>query len=270
MQTEVSALYRAAIWNAQASLSVLDTSALKYEARRRHHLSQPAADTLGRALTAAAFLCGWLEEDGRLALVIDGGGNCGKIRVSGNGRLELSGYLESDAATGTIEECVGKNGTFSVAREEGGLPFTGACRLAAGDITADLAAYLQESEQRPTAAAIFERTDGGSGGVFIQPLPGAEEEILRRAKRFLSENPLKDMEIKQILSLFGAENAEKREVRFLCSCSREKAERAVLSLGETAARELIKEQGDIKVHCHECNTDYTFDGAAVGSIFKRR
>ena len=54
---------------------------------------------------------------------------------------------------------------------------------------------------------------------------------------------------------------------FRCSCSREKAARAVLSLGRAEAERIAGEDGGIAVHCHECNTDHRFSEEDIRRLF---
>ena len=41
------------------------------------------------------------------------------------------------------------------------------------------------------------------------------------------------------------------------------------SLGETQMREIIQQDGAVRVHCHYCNTDYAFDEKDADEIFKK-
>ena len=267
MQKEMSALYRAAIWNNTASLAVVDGASLIRSIAARHALSDCAAEALGRVLTCAAYLCGWIEEDEQYSLIINGNGLLGKIHAFGNGALKLCGSIERDVAQGMqadITECVGAQGYLSVVRSGGkGLPFTGTCALAEGDVTKDIAAYFAESEQRPTAVCLYQ-----GGGVFVQPLTGADESVLLRAQEAV-KRCRRDMTAREILTMFGAEGAEEREITFGCTCSREKAERAVLSAGEEVARAVVESEGALRVHCHECNSDYCFGEKDINALFEK-
>lgn len=70
-----------------------------------------------------------------------------------------------------------------------------------------------------------------------------------------------------ILSDFGAADAAKREARFACHCSRERAASAVLAMGKADALALLAERGEIAVHCHYCNTDYIFGEEDLERLF---
>jgi molecular chaperone Hsp33 len=285
-----SQILKTLVWGDSVSLAVLDTTSLVNEGIARHRLSPVAAAAFGRTLTAAAYLCSWLKgKDSSLSVTVDGVGAGGKICVAGDGNLFMRGFIERPdvqlppRADGKLDVggCVGKRGTLTVIRDDkNGLPFTGTCPLVSGEIAEDFSAYFLTSEQLPTAVALGVQigTDGtclGAGGVFLQPLPGAGEEILQRAEREIR----KFSSVSSMIAQCGAEGVLKevesvpfhaRELFYRCHCSREKIAQLVLSLGKADAEALVREEGRISVHCHYCNTDYDFNEEAVSALFSRK
>lgn len=288
MQKTVSVLCKTLIRESEVSLAVLDTTALVNEAITRHALSPVAAAALGRTLTASAYLCGWLkEEESALSVSVDGGGVGGKIFVSGDGALNLRGFVQNPSvalpprADGKLDvgRFVGREGTLTVTRDDGeGLPFSGSCPLVSGDIAEDFSAYFLQSEQRPTAVALGVKIgrDGkcaGAGGLFLQPLPFAKEENIdfcaSEIRKYAALSSLIEEEgADGILRAFGAENVQVREIRYRCRCSRERAESLVRAMGREEAESLIKERGRVTVHCDYCNTDYDFDEERLLELFE--
>lgn len=287
MPETVSKLYRALVFDERVSLAVLDTTAVVNEAISRHGLSPVAAAALGRTMTAAAYLAGWLkEEKSSLSVSVDGGGKGGKIGVAADGALNIRGYIGHPdiqlppRADGKLDvgACVGHNGTFTVIRDDGdGIPFVGTSPLVSGEIAEDVSAYFLTSEQRPTAVALGVRIgkDGkciGAGGVFLQPLPGAGDEVLDFAQEQIAKysaisGVIETAGAKSVLEAFDAKDMSVRDVHFQCHCSRERAASAVLAMGKADAYQLLKEQGKICVHCHYCNADYTFDEEDLRKLF---
>ena len=287
MPESVSKLYRALVYDGRVSLAVIDSTAIVNEAIRRHHLTPVAAAALGRTMTATVYLAGWLKDVGSsLSVSVDGGGAGGKIGVAADGALSVRGYIERPdveippRADGKLDvgRCVGKDGTFTVIRDDGeGIPFVGTSELVSGEIAEDVSAYFLTSEQRPTAVALGVRigTDGtcvGAGGLFLQPMPYAGEAAIDFAEKRIAQYPdlsrvIETRGAQGILSDFGATDVVVREARFACHCSRERAASAVLAMGRADALALLAEQGEIAVHCHYCNTDYTFDEGDVNAIF---
>lgn len=287
MPESVSKLYRALVFDGRVSLAVLDSTAIVNEAIRRHHLTPVAAAALGRTMTAAVYLAGWLKDEGSsLSVSVDGGGAGGKIGVAADGSLSVRGYIEhpdvelAPRSDGKLDvgRCVGKNGTLTVIRDDGdGIPFVGTSELVSGEIAEDVSAYFLTSEQRPTAVALGVRigADGtcvGAGGLFLQPMPYAGEAAIGYAEEKIARYPdlshvIETRGAQGILSDFGAADAAKREARFACHCSRERAASAVLAMGKADALALLAERGEIAVHCHYCNTDYTFDEGEIRALF---
>ncbi len=288
MQETVSKLYRALVFDERVSLAVLDTTAVVNEAIVRHRLSPVAAAALGRTMTAAAYLAGWLKEpSSSLSVSVDGGGAGGKVCVAADGALHVRGFVGQPClqlplrADGKLDVggFVGREGTLTVIRDDGdGIPFVGTSALVSGEIAEDFSAYFLTSEQRPTAVALGVQIAPqgeciGAGGVFLQPLPGAGEEAVafceEQIARFsdLSSAIARDG-AQGVLHGFGVADAFGREVRFACRCSRERAASAVLAMGREDAFALLAEQGKIDVHCHYCNTDHTFDENDLRKLFR--
>ena len=104
-------------------------------------------------------------------------------------------------------------------------------------------------------------------------MPFAAEESLAHA-RSIAEN-YRDIacrlqgggaeEIARELSPEGEISA--REIRFRCRCSRERAQQAVRSLRREEAEEILRAEGKISVHCHDCNTDYSFGKKEAEELF---
>ncbi len=262
------ALVRALVMNGEVSLAVLDTTALVSEAKKRHALKGTPLTVLGNALTAAAYLSSWLKvESSSLTLSIHG--ENGSVCVSGDGELYLRGYV------GGCEDGLG-GGVLSVVRDDGdGIPFAGSVALVSENADENFARYFEESEQLPTGVALYtgESENGlSAGGVFLQPLPGASENSRRSVKKEI--NACRELllrgEFSKILKRFGAKALETRYPRFACRCSREKAEAAILSMGKSDAFGLLKQEGNITVHCDYCNTDYVIDEARLLTLFSEK
>lgn len=275
------------VWGNAVSLAVLDTTALVNEAIARHGLTPVCAAALGRAMTACGYLCSWLKDgNSSLSMTFDGGGAGGKLCVAGDGALNIRGFLENPQCNLPLRKdgklnvggCVGNRGYLTVVRDDGsGLPFTGSCALVNGEIAEDVSAYFLTSEQRPTAVALGVRigADGtclGAGGVFLQPLPNAGEELLCRTEKEIA----RFSNISALIAKEGAEEVlrsvenvpfEERRVRFCCTCSRKKSEAAVLTLGREDALDIVSRQGKISVHCHYCNTEYAFTEEETKKLF---
>ncbi len=274
------------ICGGSVSLTVIDSTAVVAEGMRRHHFSAVAAAAFGRTLTACAYLCSWLKgEKSSLAVTVNGGGVGGKICVAGDSFLRMRGFVEHPDAElpprqdGKLDVggFVGKDGTITVVADDGtGIPFTGTSELVSGEIAEDFSAYFLTSEQRPTAVALGVRVKGtqilGAGGVFLQPLPGAGEEAFSYCEEQVGlfrnlSSLIEEKGADGVLRMLTDGAYTERDFSYRCHCSAKRAESAVLSLGKQDAYALLKEQGKISVHCHYCNTDYTFSKEDLKRLF---
>ena len=64
--------------------------------------------------------------------------------------------------------------------------------------------------------------------------------------------------MRKVLSDFDLDILEKSPVEYRCYCSRERMERALISLGPQQLESLIEEQGSAELHCQFCDNVQTF------------
>lgn len=272
MEKETSTISRTLICDNQLSLVVLNTTSLVREAQRRHRLIDGSLSVLGKTLTAACYLGGWLKgANSSLTISVLSDGDFGRISVLSDGNLHVRGYVEN---TAVIEGRLG-TGTLSVVRDDReGLPFAGMVPLVSEEMEENFRAYFSESEQIETGVALAVVSEGGkvfhAGGVFLQALPFADEKARSLIK---SDMPrLKQLllvgKYERILQEYGAQKIETREVKFLCSCSEKRVESLLLTMGREQARALCQDDGQISVHCEYCNTDYIFRKARIEKLFQ--
>ena len=62
---------------------------------------------------------------------------------------------------------------------------------------------------------------------------------------------------------------EEMTPEFTCDCSREKVEKALISIGEKDLREIYEDGKNEELKCHFCNTPYTFDVEDLKNMIKR-
>ena len=154
--------------------------------------------------------------------------------------LRPDGKLDVGAA-------VGQDGTLTVIRDLNMKePYVGSVGLLGGEIAEDLAAYFVESEQIPTACGLGVLVDRdqsvlAAGGYLIQLLPGAGEDTIAKVEGslmaagavtgLLRDDPDPEAMLRRALSDFDLEILEKSPIEYRCYCSRERMERALISLG---------------------------------------
>ena len=273
-------LIRTLVFDGQVSLTLADTTNITREAIRLHALSNASALVLGKTLSAMTFMSACLkEETGEISLSVKSDGLGGEIGVSGNRKLYLRGYIEHTQASGTEKELLGQSGSLTVIRDDGySRPFVGACALSSEGVDGAFEEYYRISEQLPTyIATAVEFDERGalafSGVAALQPLPFADEEVLEKTRNTPLQEVLQSVKRegveKTAETLFAPDKAvwELRTAKYQCNCSRNYLMRVLVSLGNEQMKEIIKEEGAVRVHCHYCNTDYAFTDEDRRKIF---
>ncbi|HTP65883.1 MAG TPA: Hsp33 family molecular chaperone HslO [Geobacteraceae bacterium] len=265
--------------NVRALASV--TTGLVDEARRRHGTWPAASAALGRALTGGALLGMLLKTGQRLALKFEGNGPLRKIVVEAESNGAVRGYVAepqvhmvNDEGKLDVAGALGRTGFLTVTKDLGlKEPYRGMVQLYTGEIAEDLAFYLTESEQVPSAVGlgVFVETDNSvsaAGGFLIQTMPPSDEKVIDRLMEQIGRLPPITMLLRegktpeQLLELLFTDvpylTLEKRMLAFRCTCSREKVEEALISLGREELADLIAREDETEITCDFCRESYLF------------
>ena len=257
------------------------TTNLLNVARARHGTYPTATAALGRALTGGGLMGALLDGDQRVALKFEGDGPLKKIIVEAQSNGTVRGYVEQPEV-----ELPPKNGKLDVAGALGTQgyltvtkdlqlkkPYMGVVKLYTGEIASDLAFYLTESEQIPSAVGlgVFVEPEGhvsAAGGFLLQSLPPSDEELIDTlAVRIENMQPitqqLREGKLPEDLlaDIFGDVSfimLEKRPLSFACTCSRERIEQALITLGPEEIRSIIKDDDIVDITCQFCRKQYVF------------
>ncbi|HSO73445.1 MAG TPA: Hsp33 family molecular chaperone HslO, partial [Blastocatellia bacterium] len=194
-------------------------------------------------------------------------------------------------------------GTLYVTRDAGfeiGLfkePYRGSVPIVSGEIGEDLAYYLAKSEQINSAVGIGvlmtvdHAGDGrdyepefsldrlrvsAAGGFLIQVMPDAEETLIARIEQNIERAPHCSEMIRsgltplEILETVVGETQlivlEKREPRFFCQCSRERALLIISALGRDEVEDMLAKDNGAELTCHFCNQSYQLDADDLNGI----
>jgi molecular chaperone Hsp33 len=265
------------------------------ELRRRHDTYPAPTAALGRTAMGALLLAAasLKEEEQLLTVEVRGGGPIGRILCTANGRGEVRGlvgnpHVHADSRSGKLNVAgvVGTEGHLSVTRDLGMRePYRGTVELRSGEIGEDLAYYLALSEQTHSAVGIgvFVVPAGfveAAGGFLVQLLPGLSDDEIATVEREISALPHPTTMIRDGLSprqvlerVFpgGFEVLDEYPVRFLCPCSRERFESAIVTLGGQEIQRLIEEEEKdfTEVVCHFCNEKYHFSPDQMREILRK-
>lgn len=288
-------LVRATAMEGRVRAFALDASYVVSVLQRRHDTYPAVTAALGRTAMGALLLAAasLKEEDQILTVDVRGGGPAGRILCTANGRGEVRGLVSNPHAhaesirTGKLNVAgvVGTGGYISVTKDLGMRePYQGVTELLSGEIGEDIAYYLSQSEQIPSAVGVgvFVRADGSveaAGGFLLQLLPGLTEEEISRVEQEVAALPHPTTLLREgttpegILDRIFAQGyteLDRYDVRFHCPCSRERFESAIVSLGSEEVGRIIAEEENnaTEVVCHFCNEAYHFSPEQMLDILR--
>ena len=283
-------LIKAAAANGEVRAFAAVTTDVVAEAMRRHDCYPVAAAALGRTMTGALLFAANLKNKESVTIKFKGDGPLGTVTADATADGSVRGYVDHPHVNLPLNECgkinvsggIGR-GILSVTRFTGlKEPVTGSVDITNGEVAEDLISYLYTSEQTPSSIGLGvlvspELKCLGAGGFFIQPLPGATDEVIDR----LEEN-LKGISSVSHMALEGLDAAgiaEKilggfddvkilstTDLAFRCNCSKNYITDRLLTLGEADLRAL-RDDGEAEVKCHFCNEAYTFDREDLSVIY---
>ena len=266
---------------------------LTERARQIHKTLPVATAALGRTLAAASMMGNALKGDGAsLTLQFKGGGPLGTVLAVSDNEGNVRGYVTNPHVDlplrpdGKLDvgAAVGHEGTLTVIKDlHMKEPYVGTIDLLGGEIAEDVAGYFVESEQIPTACALGVLVDRdqsvkAAGGYLIQLMPGAAEDTIAKVEggimaagavsAILEKNDDPEAMLRTVMSDFDLKILETCPVEYRCYCSRERVERALISLGREELEQMLSEQGGCQMTCQFCDAVYEFTAEDIQRLLK--
>ena len=249
------------------------------------HASYPPAATrlLGEACAAAAMLTAHVKVEGRLSLQLRADAQLKLLfaECTAAGTVRGIAQLEDGSdAPADLQRLV--NPVLAITIENPGLDpreplrYQSLVELASGALDEVLEDYFRQSEQLPSRLLLV--ADGAHAcGLMLQKLPGDEgdDDGWNRAGALfdtLGEAELLATPVPDLLHrLFHEESLQiltQRPIRFGCSCSRERVESMLQSLGEEEATAALAD-GVAEVRCEFCGQEYRFSTLQIAELFSQ-
>ena len=275
-------LVRATAADAQIRAFAATTRQMVETARQKHDTSPVVTAALGRLLTAGSMMGSMLKgEEDLLTLQVTGDGPMGGMTVTADSKGHVKGYANEPQvilpanSQGKLDVggAVG-SGILRVIQDSGLKdPYVGQTVLQTGEIAEDLTYYFATSEQVPSSVGLgvlMERdnTVRQAGGFIVQLMPFAEEETISRLEQnlgkirsvtsMLDEGLTPEELLGLVLEGMDIQFRDTCEVEFSCSCSKERVEKALISIGREEIDKMIADGEPIEVKCHFCNKGYQF------------
>ncbi len=256
------------------------TTDLVEEARVRHDLWPTSTAALGRVMAVGLMMGAMAKgKDERVGIEIIGDGPIKKIQVDADTQGNVRGYVGdshvmlsyNDTHKLAVGLAVG-SGYLKVTKDMNlKNDFVGTVDLVNGEIGQDFAYYFNVSEQTPSVVSVgvlvdTDNTVISSGGLIIQLMPGyTEEDIVATEKAIENLKPVSEL-VKNgetsetlITNLFeDARVLDNRDVRFKCTCSRDRMLNGLRTLDNADILEMIVDNETIETVCNFCNEKYEF------------
>ena len=285
-------IVRAAAANTQIRAFAAVTTELVEEARQRHGTSPVATAALGRLLTGGVMMGSMMKnEEDMLTIQIKCSGQIGGLTVTADSRGHVKGYVYNPDVM-----LPPKNGKLDVGGALGqgvltvikdiGLkePYSGQNILQTGEIAEDLTYYFATSEQVPSSVGLGvlmekDNTVRCAGGFIVQVMPFIEDKVLEKLEQnvqkiqsvtsMLDNGHTPEEMLGQVLEGLDLEITDTLPAEFYCNCSKERIEKAIISVGRREIQSMIDDGREIEVKCHFCNTAYKYSVDELKELLKR-
>ena len=162
-------------------------------------------------------------------------------------------------------------------------PYVGQVPIYTGEIAEDLAYYFTVSEQTPSAVLLGVLVDKdlsikAAGGVIIQMMPDADEMLadlityriqdLKSITTLIEEGKTIEDIIGEIFEDMDPKILDTIEPEYRCDCSKERVNKALISLGEKELQEIYDDNKSEEIVCHFCNKKYEITHDEIGELLK--
>lgn len=280
--------------DASVVATAFDAKDVVAEIERIHKPSAVVTAALGRLSIAASLIgMGLKNKEDTVTVRMNGNGPCGTLIAVADSFGNVKSYVGNpiveiplnNLGKLDVKGAVGTEGTLTVIKDLGlREPYTGQIPIMSGEIAEDIAAYFAISEQIPTVCGLGvlvnpDLSVAAAGGYLIQLLPFADEKVIDIIENNIKSLPsvtemlssgvtVEEMALKvldgltpNVLDDFSAE--------YKCDCSKERVERALISIGRNDLKEMAAENDNTEVCCHFCDKKYSFSSEELIALSNR-
>ncbi|MBP5222693.1 MAG: Hsp33 family molecular chaperone HslO [Lachnospiraceae bacterium] len=275
-------IVRATAANAQIRAFACTTRETVETARQAHNTSPVITAALGRLMSAGLMMGSMMKgERDLLTLQIRGEGPVKGLTVTADCAGHVKGYpIVPDVilpanSIGKLDVAGALGaGTLTVIKDMGlKEPYSGQVALQTGEIAEDLTYYFAASEQVPSCVGLGvlmekNNTVKQAGGFIIQLMPFAQEEIIEKLEEniknlksvttMLEEGNTPEQILGIVLDGLDVEVTDTMDAAFRCDCSRDRVEKALISIGRSELQYMINDGKEVEVNCQFCTKRYAF------------
>lgn len=256
-----------------------------HQIRDRAEYPQAAAELLGEATAAAALFTGHAKVDGRLSVQLRGNGALRTLfaECTAAGTLRGIAQLAEEGEVSRDLRDLGPAAVLAITIENPAtangrdpMRYQGLVALESDSLAGAFEDYFRLSEQLPTRL-LLAADERQAAGLMLQKLPGDEGDEdgwVRAGALFDTLSPQELLEVRSddlLTRLFhedGVSVLGNKPLSFACSCSRERVEAMLVSLGEAEAVAAVAD-GEARVRCEFCGQTYRFDERQIATLFTK-
>lgn len=237
---------------------------------------------LAEFVTACVLLTATLKLEGRLSLQARGNGALKMMMAECNHHHQVRAIAQLTegaefADEASLNDLLGDGLLVITLEPENGQHYQGVVELAGDNLADYLENYFSQSEQLPTRLWLAANQTQGAG-LLLQALPQSQEDededrwtrLVQMTQTIKAEELLTLNADEVLYRLYHEEEVtlpESQAVTFSCTCSREGTAQALLSIGQAECEDILAEQGDIRLNCQFCHTEYVFDLKQINQLF---
>ncbi|WKX02196.1 Hsp33 family molecular chaperone HslO [Candidatus Mycoplasma mahonii] len=237
-----------------------------------HHTKPLASLSMSTAMaTYGAFFA--LKKGLQTSIFINGNGSLKTIIFEYDGKHGVRALVGDPSVVTEYDDTkfndipltlgIGDGGHLKIVHKGDKLNYGGNVEIANGDITTDLAYYLDQSEQIYSAvisSVLLKKKNmlQQAKAVVFQMLPGHSEKDVLWVENFIKENSLSKMNTKSYIKKIDGTIIESTTLQWKTTCSKEKMFHAAKTMSANDIKELISEKGFVEVKCRFCHKQFRF------------
>lgn len=244
-----------------------------------HHYAPGVEQLIGEFMAAGALLAATLKFEGMVVLQARSQGEVPLIMAEATSDQCLRAIVRgAEQALSDDFNVLLQNGQLAITIDPAqGKRYQGVVSMEAPTLAECLEDYFARSEQLPTRIWLAV-SNQRVAGLFLQELPSTAP-AERRARQWDHLLALaQTIQPDELLNLAGDEVLyrlfhqeplrvlQRDALAFRCSCSLERTERMLVSLGRDELESILQEQGEISVTCEFCNQNYRFGPADIARL----
>lgn len=279
--------------DASVVATAIDATDIVAEIERIHKPSAVVTAALGRLSIATSLIgLGLKGDNDTVTIRLNGNGPAGALIAVSDSRGNVKSYVSNNIVEIPLNKygkldvagAVGREGTLCVVKDLGlKEPYVGQVPIVSGEIAEDIASYFATSEQIPTVCGLGvlvnpDLSVKAAGGYLIQLLPFADDaciDILEKnvntlpsVTQMLTSGMSAEEIAMKVLDGLEPNVLDELSCAYKCDCSKERVEKALVSLGREELDKMADEEDVTEVCCHFCDKKYSFTKDEIRALIK--